>query len=361
MMQSPEEDGKNVIRVFYVDDDPDLLAVGRQFLGRNQDFSVEITDSPFDALARLATDPFDIVISDFQMPGMNGIELLKKVRASGNSVPFIIFTGKGREEVVIDALSSGADSYMQKGGNAKVQFAELEHKIRRIVRSYRAEKALQQANTKLEVLNYVIQNDTVNALTGIFGLVDMATCRSVNDDYERDLNQIRGLAQVILRQVTLIRDYQDIGRAAPAWQDLAGTIHGSLPISGSGDAAVSVNVGDREILADRLLGKVFLALTGYSCRPGRPATEIRFFAEDLPEALRIVYEDNGTGVLKEEREGIFTREYYQQTGSGLYLAREILSTTGICIRETGMPGEGSRFEMIVPAGAYRSTPKEKPV
>ena len=59
---------------------------------------------------------YDAIISDYQIPDMDGIEFLKKVRSSGNSIPFIIFTGKGREEVVIEALNAGADFYLQKGG-----------------------------------------------------------------------------------------------------------------------------------------------------------------------------------------------------------------------------------------------------
>ena len=59
------------------------------------------------------------------MPDMNGIEFLKKVRASGNTIPFVLFTGRGREEVVIEALNEGANFYLQKGGEPKSQFAEL--------------------------------------------------------------------------------------------------------------------------------------------------------------------------------------------------------------------------------------------
>ena len=353
------DDNPGVIRILYVDDDTDLLTIGRQFLERNRDFSVETTSFPFDALALLATNFFDVVVSDFQMPGLNGIELLKKIRASGNRIPFIVFTGTGREEVILEVINNGADSYLQKRGNAKIQFAELEYKIRRIVRIYRDEMTLMQANRNLEVLNYIIQNETINALTGIFGLVDMAACRHDSDNCEYEIIHIRRLAQVIQRQIALIRDYQDIGRQAPAWQNLAETIQISLSQSRTGDATVSVNVGDRELFSDRLLGRVFSTLVKYSCRPGKNATEIRIFAEDFPEALRIVYEDNGLAVLEGEKEQIFKREYYQQNGSDLYLARETLRTTGISIHETGKPGGGCRFEMIVPAVAHRSADKGK--
>ncbi len=76
------------------------------------------------------------------MPEMDGIAFLKVVRARGDKTPFIIFTGKGREEVVIEALNSGADFYLQKGGEPRSQFAELVHKIRHAVSHRQADKAL---------------------------------------------------------------------------------------------------------------------------------------------------------------------------------------------------------------------------
>jgi len=80
---------------------------------------------------------YDAIVSDYQMPEMDGIEFLKTVRGSGSDMPFIIFTGKGREDVVIEAINNGADFYLQKGGNPKAQFAELSHKIKHAVRERR--------------------------------------------------------------------------------------------------------------------------------------------------------------------------------------------------------------------------------
>ena len=65
------------------------------------------------------------IISDYEMPHVNGIAFLKALRWWGNTVPFLVFTGKGREEIVIEAFNSGADFYVQKGGAPKVQFPDL--------------------------------------------------------------------------------------------------------------------------------------------------------------------------------------------------------------------------------------------
>ena len=65
-------------------------------------------------MEKMAMSHYDAIICDYQMPEMNGIDLLKMVRAGGNKIPFIMFTGRGREEVLIEALNSGADFYLQK-------------------------------------------------------------------------------------------------------------------------------------------------------------------------------------------------------------------------------------------------------
>ncbi|MEN6343051.1 MAG: PAS domain S-box protein [Methanospirillum sp.] len=87
------------------------------------------------------------------MPGMDGIDFLKSVRLSGDTIPFILFTGRGREEVVIQALNEGADFYIQKGGDPGSQFAELTHKIQIAVENHRAADKIRSLNRLYSVLS----------------------------------------------------------------------------------------------------------------------------------------------------------------------------------------------------------------
>ena len=93
--------------ILYVDDELALLDVGKRFLEQSGKFNVDIITSAQEALTLLNSANYDAIIADYQMPDMDGIEFLKKVRSSGNIIPFILFTGRGREEVVIQALNEG--------------------------------------------------------------------------------------------------------------------------------------------------------------------------------------------------------------------------------------------------------------
>jgi PAS domain S-box-containing protein len=118
------------LRILYVDDEPSLLDIVKIFLERTKEFSVETCISSIEALNILKYSRFDAIVSDYQMPEMDGINFLIQVRAEYKDIPFILFTGRGREEVVINAINNGADFYVQKGGDLKAQFAELIHKIK---------------------------------------------------------------------------------------------------------------------------------------------------------------------------------------------------------------------------------------
>ncbi len=132
-----------MFRILAVDDEPALLELTRLFLERAGDMHVETTASPVKGLDMLLQTQYDAVVVDYEMPEMNGIEFLKAVRKRGMGTPFIIFSGRGREEVVIEAINSGADFYLQKGGNPSAQFAELRSMILQGVRRGQAETEVQ--------------------------------------------------------------------------------------------------------------------------------------------------------------------------------------------------------------------------
>lgn len=165
------------MRVLYVDDEPDLLELGKTFLESSRELTVDTAISAADARRMLASNAYEAIISDYHMPDMDGLQLLKALRAENNHVPFIIFTGKGREEVVIEALNSGADFYLQKGGNPQAQFAELEQKVKEAVRRSRAEEGICRSEGRFRTL-------FENMLNGF------AYCQMIYDEEGRPVDYI---------------------------------------------------------------------------------------------------------------------------------------------------------------------------
>jgi DNA-binding response OmpR family regulator len=133
------------LKVLMVDDDQDLLFLTASFIGISGALQVETVDSPGAALVALGKRKYDAVVCDYDMPMMNGIEVLKKIRERSD-VPFILFTGKGREDVAIDALNNGADFYLRKGSDPSSLFGELEHMIVQATDRKRYKGQLQASN-----------------------------------------------------------------------------------------------------------------------------------------------------------------------------------------------------------------------
>ena len=143
------------VRILVVDDDEDLLFIAQQYLtAQDSDFVLVQTRTAQDALLLLDEEDFDAVICDFYLgPGeMNGLEILGWMRDRGCATPFIIFTGRSREEVAIQALNLGADYYLEKGDDLESLFIEIGYHIKSVVRSKRTEEALHESEQKYRTL-----------------------------------------------------------------------------------------------------------------------------------------------------------------------------------------------------------------
>ncbi|MHC1708887.1 MAG: PAS domain S-box protein [Methanomassiliicoccales archaeon] len=141
-----------MMRCIYVDDEEVLLEIAKEFLELEGDMTVDTASSVDTALELMSGTAYDAIISDYQMPEMDGIRFLKKIRSEGKDIPFILFTGRGREEVVIEALKNGADHYIKKGGDPMAQYAELANMVRQTVRRKEAEEAIRHNAVRFRAL-----------------------------------------------------------------------------------------------------------------------------------------------------------------------------------------------------------------
>lgn len=145
------------IKTLVVDDEPHLLELTKIFLESRHELAVVVAGSGQEALAKIDTEVIDVIVSDYQMPSMDGLQLLRALKDRKSNIPFILFTGKGRESVAVDALNLGASFYLQKGGDPDSQFTELANMIRRSDESYRSKKQLMDSENRFRNL---VQNSS---------------------------------------------------------------------------------------------------------------------------------------------------------------------------------------------------------
>ncbi|HVN73203.1 MAG TPA: PAS domain S-box protein [Methanoregula sp.] len=604
-----------MISVLYVDDEPTLLEVCKIFLERRGEFSVATETSPVKALERLEHEEYDVIVSDYQMPELDGISFLKRFRVDHPKLPFLIFTGKGREEIAVAAYENGADFYIQKGGNPVAQFADLSHKIHRafeqraaeralaesetrfraliqnasdIIRilgrdgrilydspaasrtlgfpeqffigkdpldfihpddrgrvtadlglvrdrtnmgrptefrirradgeyidvesvavnlfgtqgidgivvttrvitdrkraeaalaesrrafetlianlpgmvyrcrndqdwtmefvsggcreltgydpaelvgnttvaygslvvpedrkavweqvqdaigrkgpfqmAYRitdraghtrwvweqgrgvfddagnllalegyiadisshkhAEEALRMTNRKLQLLSGITRHDIQNQLTTLRGALALVSHEQLDPQSKKLIGTAEKAAGTIGSQIEFTKEYEHLGVREPRWQDITGVFRSAARHFLMCDVALELAAEGYEIYADPLLEKVFYNLIDNAFRHGGDVTRISLSVTGTGGSLVVTFEDDGRGIPDADKPLIFEQDFGKNTGLGLFLSRDILSITGISIAENGKYGEGARFVITVPEGAFRPAPED---
>jgi len=217
----------------------------------------------------------------------------------------------------------------------------------------RAEDAIKKANKQIILLNSVTRHDVLNQLNTLTGYLGIMK-KMHHDEKMAELIRIeQQVAETIRRQITFTRDYQNIGVQPPQWNKINDTITKVLTTTDMSGVAVIVEKNTLEIYTDLLIEKVFFNLFDNSMRHGEHVTKIHISFRKDDTGVSIIYEDDGIGVPDQDKERIFDRGFGKNTGYGLFLVREILSITGLTIKESGIYEKGIRFETFVPQGLYR--------
>jgi len=176
------------ISVLHVDDEPGLAETTAEFLRQQSDgFSVETATSTSEGLKRLTEAPFDCIVSDYDMADMDGIEFLRAVRAEYPDLPFVLFTGKGSEEVASEAVSAGVSDYLQKRGGTE-RYTLLANRITNLVTQHRAEERLktrvQQQEAVADLGQYALTGCGLDAL---FERAVESVAAGLNTEYSKVL------------------------------------------------------------------------------------------------------------------------------------------------------------------------------
>ncbi|MGA2699387.1 MAG: PAS domain S-box protein, partial [Methanoregula sp.] len=225
-----------------------------------------------------------------------------------------------------------------------------------------AAEALAYANHKLGILTSITRHDIQNKLTGVLGYLDLLRGSLRDPQLIGFVDKAETSADAIRHHIDFTKDYESLGGTAPVWQEITpilADVRSHFDVKG---IAFEEPAPGFAVFADPMFGKVLYNLCDNSLRHGVHVRHIRIRTEPVNTGCMLIYEDDGVGIPQDRKALIFERGFTTSSGSakssglGLFLVRDILAITGISIQETGVPGTGSRFEMVIPPGKWRIGP-----
>ena len=227
-----------------------------------------------------------------------------------------------------------------------------------ITEAYRFGEALKQANQKLNLMNNVTRHDILNQVNVIGGYTELLS-EVLPEDFNTDpqvqraLKNLKNGVEIINDEITFTRDYQNLGVETPVWQSISGVAkEAAFPFS---DLKVKFSIKDKniEVLADPLLKKVFYILFENVLACGGKISEVFVSFQEEGNKAIIEIGDDGIGISKDTKKGIFEKSQGENPCFELALVRDILSITYLEIQETGIKGKGVRFKITLPPENWR--------
>jgi PAS domain S-box-containing protein len=207
---------------------------------------------------------------------------------------------------------------------------------------------------KIDLLFSITRRDILDQLSSIVNYLERAQLKTSHEAIQTFFDKTLESVESIRNQMAFVRSLQEIGITSPIWQSVKKVFWEAVMLIPSSTIDIRAEMDDIELYADPLLPRVFYNLMVNSIKHGdHKLTKIRLYAQKSGESLLVIYEDNGKGIPLDEKEKIFEFGYGKGTGFGLFLIRELLGYTGITITETGEPGKGAKFEILVPKGKFR--------
>jgi PAS domain S-box-containing protein len=217
----------------------------------------------------------------------------------------------------------------------------------------RAKMALEQVNKQLNLMTNITRHDILNKITALLILQSFSLELTDNPNMIELLKKQEQITKLIQQNIEFTQYYQEIGIQSPDWHNLKQIVNSVISEINNTTFLIDEHIPDCFIYTDKLFKNVILNLFENTIMHGDDVSKISISTEKSGKNLIIVYSDDGIGVPPDKKEQIFNSGFGNHTGFGLYLIREILSITGIVIKETGIYGEGAKFEIIIPYGSYR--------
>ncbi|MFA5086407.1 MAG: hybrid sensor histidine kinase/response regulator [Candidatus Paceibacterota bacterium] len=340
------------LRILLVEDEKDLAEVIKETFEETGEFKVFILSDASRVKECLEKNPVDAIICDYVIPGTNGMELLRDLKTGQfKDIPFILYTGKGSEEIEKESLKSGAFYYVQKG-TSSVDY--LMYVTKDVVARKRSVANAPKIIKKMQLHSSSVAHDLKNIFLTLGGYTDLV--RRTDDPKSREA-MCDKIEKIVEKAIVINKNsesYCQIAGSDEGWIVLKEAMSG-IEIRYPNFKFINQVPEDIEIFANpSIFSDIFNCLLDNSQRHGgENVSEIRYSFSKDEKFVRFVFEDNGKGIPTENKSRIFEKGFGDNTGFGLYLARESMEMCDGWIIETGKPGQGARFEILSPFWRYR--------
>jgi len=383
-------------RILIADDNPQNLYLLESIL-KGYRFDVVAAKDGAGALDAALRNPPDLVVADILMPVMDGFELCRRWKNDERlkHIPFMFYTATytdPKDEAF--AKSLGADRFVVKPQKPEVRgrivgevvrefstkgplvkcptideteslrlhnevlLRKLERRNRQLdceVSGHRqAEEKSSLANAKLALMTDVANQDIQNKVTALRGFTELSRRSENGTDRVAVIEKQIEILDTIQNLIIKTRDYQQMGIDQSRWIAPDEIIRMQMALqSQKHTVSLTCDLPGLEINCDPLISRVFYNLINNAIRHGGQISRISFSCREVPEGLILVCEDDGHGIPPDEKPFIFDRISGGEGKFGLFFVREFLHLSGMSIQETGISGNGARFEITVPDGMYR--------
>ncbi len=216
----------------------------------------------------------------------------------------------------------------------------------------RAEEIIFMTNAKLALMNDVTYQDIQNKVTALRGFISVTRIAKTEEERRALYDKENTVLENIHNLIKNTKDYQKIGVDKFQWLDVEKTIRRITLPPGIG-VTLKTDIHGLFIHSDPLISRVFDILVGNAVTHGKKTTGISFYCRKAPDSITLICEDDGVGIQPAEKSRIFDRVVAGEGKFGLFFVHEFFTLSGMAITETGEPGKGARFEIVVPTGMYR--------
>jgi len=312
------------------------------------------------------------IVSDYQMEPMNGLKLLECIRDGDESLPFILLTGQGGEDVAIDAIRLGATDYVTKDTIVEgSEFSLLLNRIEKAVSHTRAltelahrKELLEEQRDNLDILNEVLRHDIRNDLQIITSYSEMLSDH-VDDEGDSYLQTVKESADSAIELTMTAGHIADVMLKHGLQRNrisLKPVIVEEVEAVRSSDPSATIEVEgelpDTEVLADQMVEAVFRNLLKNAIQHNdKERPRVAILAKETEGFVQVKIKDNGPGVIDDRKETIFGKNEQgldsEGTGMGLHLVKTLIKEYDGKVRVEDNEPNGAKFIVSLPIAESR--------